>query len=117
MENPLKPLHILIHERFHQFEFDRFQPPELIGNYQDHLNAENLALSKLEEQVLFDFMQAQGDPVLQRVNTRSNRRKWNETIVVKQSFYGMGRSSTSYGRISRLCWIQDDRRLAPHIGY
>ncbi len=60
-----KPLHILIHERFHQYEFDRLNPPELFGNYQDHLNPVNLALAKLEEMTLADFMKADSQPFLQ----------------------------------------------------
>ncbi len=70
LRDPLKPLHILVHERFHLYEFENIRPPALIGNYQDHLNPENLALAKLEEKILADFMQAKGHPVQQREHLR-----------------------------------------------
>ena len=59
--DPKKPLHVLVHERFHKYQFGHFNPPPILGNYQDHLNPENLALAKLEEKALLEFMQAKDE--------------------------------------------------------
>jgi hypothetical protein len=53
--NQIRPYQIFVHERFHQHEFENFYPIALLGNYQDHLNAESIALGKLEECILAEF--------------------------------------------------------------
>jgi len=53
------PFLVLIHERFHQFQFQNFKPGIRSGGYQDHLNAQNLALVQLEELILTDFLKAE----------------------------------------------------------
>ncbi len=61
IQDPKKPLHVLVHERFHQYEFEHFNPPPILGNYQDHLNPENLALAKIEEVLLKEYMQSKDE--------------------------------------------------------
>lgn len=63
-KNAVKPFQILVHERFHRHEFDHFAKTKS-GHYEDHLNVENLALGKLEETALGDFMKAKGDSAQQ----------------------------------------------------
>lgn len=50
---------ILAHERFHRYQMDRFQEGEGVQprGYKQHLNAENVALMGLEEELLREFVQ------------------------------------------------------------
>jgi hypothetical protein len=57
----IKSYQVLVHERFHRHEFENFQVNSGANPYADHLNGENLALGKLEEQILADFMKDQGN--------------------------------------------------------
>ena len=52
------PFFVLIHERFHQFQFENFAPTRKSREgYQDHLNPENLVLMQLEDRLLTEFIQ------------------------------------------------------------
>lgn len=66
-----KSLQVLVHERFHRYEFEYFQLNFRGKPYSDHLNGENLALGKLEEQILADFMKDLGKPELQVEHLRN----------------------------------------------
>ena len=49
---------IFVHERFHRYQFEHFKPVQMVGKgYEDHLNAENLSLLRLEDQLLIEFLQ------------------------------------------------------------
>jgi hypothetical protein len=61
----LQPYLVLIHERFHLYEFENFQVRSKSDKYQDHLNKENLALGKVEEKILANFMRERGNPECQ----------------------------------------------------
>lgn len=51
------PLIILVHECFHQYQFDHFfMDKTALEGYKDHLNADNLSLMQLEELLLVDFL-------------------------------------------------------------
>lgn len=60
LNRPLPPflsIIVLIHERFHQFQFEHFpMEKEGLGGYQDHANIENLSLMQVEELILMDFL-------------------------------------------------------------
>ncbi|MGK5595171.1 MAG: hypothetical protein ACSNEK_07430 [Parachlamydiaceae bacterium] len=52
-------LKIFAHERFHRYQLLNFKPEKMaIGEYQDHFNAENLTLMKIEDAILYKFLQA-----------------------------------------------------------
>lgn len=52
------PFFVLIHERFHHFQFQAFAPPGRSKRiYQDHLNPENLLLMQLEDRLLTEFIE------------------------------------------------------------
>lgn len=61
--NPYLPFLVLIHERFHQYQFSHFVHDEnaMKDAYQDNLNADNLALMQLEELILVDYLKIQGN--------------------------------------------------------
>lgn len=66
-----KTFHIFVHERYHRYEFGNFRPGPMSNAYQDHLNGENIALGKLEERILADFMNTQGKPLVQMEHLRN----------------------------------------------
>lgn len=66
-----KSYQILVHERFHRYQFEHFHVEHGGMPYQDHLNSENLALGKLEEKILAEFMKAHGKPELQLEHLRN----------------------------------------------
>lgn len=59
-KNPVTPFLVLVHERFHQFQFGHFKLPNNgnFGPYEDQMNLENIALMQLEERILLDFLKA-----------------------------------------------------------
>lgn len=61
--DPYMPFLVLVHERFHQHQFNHFilDDEGLKSGYSDHLNADNLALMQLEELILVDFLRNQGN--------------------------------------------------------
>lgn len=56
-----KIFEILVHERFHRYQFDHFPMENMKGNYLDELNVDNLALMQMEERALANFFQAKGE--------------------------------------------------------
>src|SRR5262249_44542563 len=58
--DPFLPFLVFVHERFHQHQAEFFKNDSQIeqGSYDDHLNLENLALIKLEEAILVDYLDA-----------------------------------------------------------
>lgn len=57
--NPYIPFLVFIHERFHSYQFEHFANPDSIGSgYQYHTDIDNLALVKLEENALLNFINA-----------------------------------------------------------
>jgi hypothetical protein len=59
--DPQKIFEILVHERFHQYQFRHFPMERMKETYQDHLNVENLALMQLEEILLAEFLESKGE--------------------------------------------------------
>jgi len=57
-EDILSALHIFIHERFHQYQFEQFQlsSDDHESEYTEQFNVENLALMQLEERILDQFI-------------------------------------------------------------
>lgn len=49
---------VFAHERFHRYQLDHFKEDlrPIEGGYEDHLNADNIALMKLEDLILYDFL-------------------------------------------------------------
>lgn len=60
-DNIQKIFEILVHERFHRYQFEHFPMEHLKGNYLDDLNIDNLTLMQMEEMALANFFQASGD--------------------------------------------------------
>lgn len=53
-----KPFMVLVHERFHQFQFGAFAllKGKSSSGYRDHMNAENLVFMQMEEKLLLDYL-------------------------------------------------------------
>lgn len=57
--NPFLPFLVLVHERFHQYQFGHFEKFDKdLDGYEDSLNPENIALMQLEERTLIEFLKA-----------------------------------------------------------
>jgi hypothetical protein len=56
--DPYLPFIILVHERFHLYQFGNFAMEEEYVEYVDHFNRDNLALMKLEEALLKAFLKS-----------------------------------------------------------
>jgi|688.fasta_scaffold45115_3 hypothetical protein len=60
-ENGEKLFEILVHERFHRYQFEHFPMEKMGGHYVDDLNIENLTLMHMEEMALANFLRSKGD--------------------------------------------------------
>lgn len=90
------PFLVMVHERFHQFQFQSFKPGKHSGSYNAHLNAQNLALVQLEELVLTDFLKATDNA------TKVDRIK--DFIAVRQQRFNLLNASS-------IDWEQDQQRM------
>ena len=61
-----KLFEILVHERFHRYQFDHFPMDQMKGSYTEDMNIGNLTLMQMEEMALAQFFQAAGNPELQK---------------------------------------------------
>lgn len=61
-----KLFEILVHERFHRYQFKHFPMEQYGGRYVDDFNVANLTLMQMEEMALAQFFQAAGHPELQK---------------------------------------------------
>jgi len=61
-----KPFMVLVHERFHQFQFGAFalMKGRSSSGYRDHMNAENLVLMQIEEKLLLDYLKIGSKEIL-----------------------------------------------------
>lgn len=96
--DPYLPFLVLVHERFHQHQFQHFAHDETTykDGYKDHLNADNLALMQLEELILVDYLRIQGT---------SNADTQNKMDVLKQ-FLAVHQARRAVMQPSSIHWEQ-----------
>lgn len=109
--DPYLPFLVLVHERFHQYQFTHFRDKHSDPDgYLDHLNPENLALMQIEELLLANFLKSYGN------STEDPQPKLDKLECLK-NFVAVHTARGALMHSSSIQWEQNQQRMEGMADY